>query len=89
MTESGIVYVRAEAPCLGEFNFTEAEKLTQVILPEQKEYKITGVARKPIKAQRMKNGMIAYYFRRIKLPRAYYISTAPASFWKNIKKLLF
>ena len=89
LTESGIVYVRAEAPCLGEFNFTEAEKLTQVILPKQKEYKITGVARKPIKAQRMKNGMIAYYFRRIKLPRAYYISTAPASFWKNIKKLFF
>ena len=89
LTESDIVYVRAEAPCFGEFNFAETEKLTQVILPEKKEYKILGISRKPIKAQRMKNGMVTYTFRQLKLPRGYFISTAPSGLLQYIIKRLF
>lgn len=88
LAESDIVYVRAETPCYGEFYFAEAEKLARAILPEKQGYIIKGIPRKPIKIQR-KNGLVEYCFRRIKLPRGYFISTKPTSIWKKIKKKLF
>lgn len=88
LMESDIVYIRAEAPCFGDIDVTDATKITRVILPKKREYKIKGAVKKPIKAKK-KGKLVEYYIRRIRLPNGYFISTAPRGIITKIKRWIF
>ena len=71
-SESGIVYVRALAPCAGRLIFRECSNLTLLKLPLGNDFKIIGT-KKPLKINKNKQYAF-YYFKQGKLPKEYFSS---------------
>lgn len=73
LSESGIVYLRANAPCQGRFELNGCNHLTLLQVPQDLGYKVLG-APKPLKIE-TKQGYINYHFLLRDLPSEYFPST--------------